>query len=96
MGIRIDFNSNGSETVVSIAGRLCNTAVAQFKKTCNPIEASFVFDLSNLMFADLEGINAIRAIVEKGAQVRGASPFVQLLLDTASRKKPGGEKLKGS
>ncbi len=85
MDIRIDFNSNGSETVVRIAGRLTGAAVTQLKKACEPIEGSLVIDLSNLLFADDEGIKAIRAIVDRGTQVQGASPFVQLLLD----KTPG-------
>jgi anti-anti-sigma regulatory factor len=85
MDIRIDFISEGSETVVRIAGRLSSTAVAPLKKACDPIEDPFVIDLSNLLFADDKGIDAIRAIVDKGAQIHGASPFVQLLLDNAPR-----------
>ena len=83
MDIRIDIISEGSKTVVCIAGRLSGTAVAQLKKACDPIEAPFVIDLSSLLFVDAEGISAIRAIADRGAQVQGASPFVQLLLDDA-------------
>ncbi len=46
-----------------------------------------MIDLSNLLLVDNEGISAIRAIADKGAQVHGASPFVQLLLDDAPRWK---------
>ena len=81
MEIRIDITSEGPETVVRIAGRLSGVAVAQLRKACDPIEGAFVIDLSNLLFADATGIDVIRATVEKGAEVRGASPFVQLLLD---------------
>lgn len=91
MDIRIDFNFNGSETVVRIAGRLAGAAVTQLKKACDPIEDSLVIDLSNLLFADDGGIKAIRAIVDRGAQVHGASPFVQLLLDRAPGWKMGDE-----
>jgi len=59
-------------------------AVAQLRKACDPIEGSFVLDLSNLLFADDAGIDVIHTIVEEGAGVRGASPFVQLLLDGAT------------
>ena len=76
MVIRIDFNSNGSETVVRIAGRLVSTAVTQLKKGCESIEVPLVIDLSNLLFIDDKGIKAIRAIVNRGTQVNGASPFV--------------------
>jgi anti-anti-sigma regulatory factor len=96
MDIRIDFISDRSGTVVRIAGRLAGTAVAQLKKACDPIEDSFVIDLSNLLFADDEGISAIRALADKGAQVHGASPFVQLLLDSAPRWNTVGEESKPS
>ena len=81
MEIRIDITSEGPETVVHIAGRLSENAVAQLRKACDPIEGAFVLDLSNLMFLDDEGIDAIRTLGEKRAEVRGASPFVQLLLE---------------
>ena len=92
MEIRIDITSEGPETVVYIVGRLCGTAVAQLRKACDPIEGAFVVDLSNLLFADDAGIHAIRAIVDTGAHVRGASPFVQLLLDDMPRYKMDDEK----
>jgi hypothetical protein len=45
-----------------------------------------VIDLSNLVFADDAGIDVIRTLSEKGAEVRGTSPFVQLLFDDAPRR----------
>jgi len=91
MEIRIDITSEGSETVVCIVGRLSGVAVAQLKKACDPIEGPFVLDLSNLLFADAAGIRAIRALGEKGAEVRKASPFIQLLLDNAPGEETDGE-----
>jgi hypothetical protein len=89
MDIRIDYISDGPETIICIAGRLSGTAaVAQLKKACDPIEGPLVIDLSDVLFADDEGINAIRTIADKGAKVHGASPFVQLLLDNAPGWKP--------
>ena len=90
--IRIDITSEGLETVVRIAGRLTGSAVEQFRKACDPIENPFAVDLSSLMFADDAGIDAVRATGEKGAEIRGASPFIQLLLDdTAGRETDGAE-----
>ena len=83
MGIRIDYISSGSSTVVHIAGRLSGTAVAELKKNCDPIEGPLVLDLSSLLFADSVGISTIKAIIDRGAHVRGASPFIELLLDGA-------------
>ncbi len=91
MEIRIDITSEGPETVVYIVGRLSRDAVAQLREVCDPIEGAFVIDLSNLLFADAAGIDVIRTLGEKGAEVRGASPFVQLLLDDAPGKETGGE-----
>ena len=81
MDLRIDYISDGSESIVRISGRLSSPAVARLYKVCDQIEGSFIIDLSNLLFADNKGIDAIRAIADKRAQVRGASPFIQLLLD---------------
>jgi hypothetical protein len=81
MEIRIDITSEGPDTVVHIAGRLSAVAVAQLRKACDPIEGAFVLDLSDLLFADEEGIDAIRTLGETGAEVHGSSPFIQLLLD---------------
>ena len=87
MAIRIDHIRSGSNSVVYIAGRLSGPAVAQLNKTCDPIAGPLVIDLSDLIYADEEGLNAIRAIVGKGAKVHGASPFVDLLLDHPKRAK---------
>lgn len=83
MEIRIDITAEGPETVVHVAGRLSEGAVAQFRQACDPIKGAFVLDLSGLLFADATGIDVIRMTVEKGAEVRGASPFVRLLLEDA-------------
>ena len=90
MNIRIDIKSEGPETFACIAGRLCGASVAELTKACEQIENPFVIDLSDLLFADDAGINAIQTLAERGVQVRGASPFVQLLLDNASGLKTGG------
>ena len=50
-----------------------------------------MLDLSNLLFADDAGIDVIRTLGEKGAELRGASPFVQLLLDDAPGEETDGE-----
>lgn len=87
MSIRIDYIPFGAKPIVRIAGRLTTTAVAQLRKACRPIASSFVMDLSDLVYADDEGINAIGEILDKGIQVQGASPFVKLLIDMRQRSK---------
>ena len=85
MEIRIDITSEGPETVVYVIGRLSGAAVAELRKACDPIEGVFLLDLSNLLLADDAGIDVIRKLCEKGTEVRGASPFIQLLLDNGRR-----------
>ena len=38
-------------------------------------------DLSKLKFADDSGIDVIRKLREKGAEIRGASAFIKLLIN---------------
>jgi hypothetical protein len=89
MDIRIDYISSDSKPVFSIAGRLGGSAVIQLKKACDPIEEPMMMDLTNLLFADDRGIDAIRSLIDRGWQIRGASPFVQLLLKKAPERKTG-------
>jgi len=81
MTIRITVSSEGPEVFVCLAGRLSEGAIKEFIDTCDSIEANFVLDLSKLLFADDAGVDVIRAISQQGAKIRGASPFIQLLLD---------------
>jgi anti-anti-sigma regulatory factor len=80
MAIRIDMKSEGPEVVVYLAGRLSGGVTKQLRDTCKSIKGSFVIDLSRLLFADDAGIDAIRAISEQGAKIRGASQFIELLI----------------
>ena len=96
MDVRIDYISEGPQPVVRISGRLSSPVVAQLYQACDQIEDPFVIDLSSLLYADKKGIAAIRAIADKGAQIHGASPFVQLLLDKASAWHLNGEESRPS
>ena len=81
MNLRIDHIHADQQNVIHIAGHLCGRAVAQLKAACKSIEGPLVVDLSSLLYADDEGIVAIRAIIDKGATIQGASPFIELLLE---------------
>ncbi len=87
MSIRIDYIPYGAKPVVRIAGRLTSHAVAQLRKACRPIQNACVMDLSDLIYADDEGIEAIGEILDEGVQVQGASPFVKLLIDMRQKSK---------
>jgi anti-anti-sigma regulatory factor len=80
MDIRIDTETEGPVAVLRISGRLAGPAIKQLTEVCEPMEDSFVLDLSNLVFADDAGAEVIHALREKGADVRGASSFIKLLI----------------
>ena len=81
MDIRIDIETNGPVEVVQVSGRLVESFIRQLTDLCGPMEGNFVLDLSNLAFADDAGIDVIRSLREKGADISGASLFIKLLID---------------
>jgi hypothetical protein len=81
MEIRIDIESEGPDVVFHVAGRLAGPAITQLEDVCEPMEGHCVLDLSNLMFADDAGAEVIRKLRARGANIRGASTFIKLLIN---------------
>ena len=81
MDMRIDIETKGPVEVVQVSGRLVEYFIQQLNNVCEPMEGNFVLDLSGLVFADDAGIDVIRSLREKGADIRGASSFIKLLID---------------
>ena len=81
MDIRIDIETEGPVDVVCVSGRLVVSSIQQLTGVCEPMEGNFMLDLSELVFADDAGINIIRSLREKGAEISGASSFIKLLID---------------
>ncbi|MDH3752041.1 MAG: hypothetical protein OEU40_15760 [Gammaproteobacteria bacterium] len=84
MDIRIDIESEGPDVVLHVAGRLTGHAIAQLSDVCESVDGHYVLDLSKLMFADDAGAEAIRTMRERGADIRGASAFIKLLINSES------------
>ena len=81
MEIRIDIESEGPDVVLHVAGRLTGPAITQLSEACERMEGRYVLDLSKLMFADDAGAEVIRTLRERGADIRGASTFIKLLIN---------------
>lgn len=81
MNIRIDQETEGTAVVLHVAGRLAGEAITQLTDVCEPIETRYVLDLSKLMFVDDAGAEVIRMLSERGAEIRGASSFIKLLIN---------------
>jgi hypothetical protein len=48
------------------------------------MKGRFVLELSKLKFADDAGTEVIRTLRERGAEIRGASSFIKLLINGES------------
>jgi len=81
MEIRIDIKSEGPDAVLHVSGRLTGAAITQLSDACEPMEGHFVLDLSKLKFADDAGAEVIRTLRERGAEIRGASYFIKMLIN---------------
>lgn len=84
MDIRIDIESEGPDVILHVAGRLTGHAIAQLSDVCESMDGHYVLDLSKLKFADDAGAEAIRSLRERGADIRGASSFIKLLINSES------------
>ena len=89
MTVRIETSAGEKKPTVSVAGRLEGLGVGELARTCRSIEGELVLDLSGLRSADAEGIEAIQKLVQGGATLRGASPFIQLLLESEQHGNAG-------
>ena len=81
MDLRIDIETEGSDVVLHVAGRLTGPAITQLSDACEPIKGRLVLELSKLKFADDAGVEAIRTLRERGAESYGASYFIKMLIN---------------
>jgi len=84
--LRIDVTSEGSKTVVRVSNRLGEAGVAELRNACGSIEGDLVLDLLHLHYADAAGAGLLRTLAQGGAEIRSASPFIQLLLGRGLRE----------
>ncbi len=80
MGFRIEVESTGAKTRISIAGELLAEGVAELQQAAGANGESLELDLSDLSFADSTGVEALRRLIDNGAIAIGASPFIRELL----------------
>ena len=84
MDLRIDIETEGSDVVLHVAGRLTGPAITQLSDACEPIKGRLVLELSKLKFADDAGVEAIRTLRERGAEIYGASYIIKMLINDES------------
>jgi anti-anti-sigma regulatory factor len=67
-------------TVVHVDGRLAVGGVRELDRAATVATGAVILDLTNLLSVDDAGVAALRVLSERGARLRGASPYVTLLL----------------
>jgi hypothetical protein len=89
--IRISVTKQQKDTVVTIDGDLVTSELGELKQVRGSISGGVFLHLENMNSADAESIAELRDWIEDGALTRGASPYIQMLLEGAS----GSEKSEG-
>ena len=84
MGVRIS-RARGVWPVIRIDGKLEKAHLSELSTLCQSVKGPIVFDLSNLLWADNDGIKALVEREQDGARLHGVSPLLGLLL---RREKP--------
>jgi anti-anti-sigma regulatory factor len=85
LDIRISTDAGQTATTVRIAGRLTGADLPDVRALCESANFPLCLDLSGLRSADNDGIQALRALEEAGAQLHGASPYIRQLLIEANK-----------
>ena len=80
MRLRITTTKDGQMSIIQIDGQLAGVGVLELERECWAAGLPIALDLSNLRWADFDGVQLIKTFVAKGAQLRGMSPYVEMLL----------------
>jgi len=84
MRIRISTVRKGNTTTIRIEGHLGAVESIMLLEECGLVDQPLRLGLAGLVSADDAGIRALRSFQAKGAELVGASPYVQQLLNMNS------------
>lgn len=80
MPIRISCDSTEGGTTLRIEGRLLSEDLPSLQTECARHPASLRLELSDLQFADRESVEKLRRLIDEGAELVSASPYLDLVL----------------
>ena len=80
MGIRIPKTVDFGTTVLHVAGGLNSENTDVLFKAFQHVDGPVVLELSELKSADPDGVAMLLEIASQGPELRGASPYIDLLL----------------
>ena len=82
MTIRVSTEAGEAFTTIRIEGQLTSASVPDVRAACESANSPLRLDLSGLRSADRDGIRALQSLSKVGAELHGASPYInQLLLE---------------
>ena len=84
MSIRITRKSDARATVLQVDGQLNSQNIAELSKEHRSVKGTLILELSNLQSVDPAGAKLLLELVSLGAQIRGASPYIELILEGVS------------
>jgi hypothetical protein len=80
MSLRITKTTSDACTIFKVDGRLAADGVADLERDCQSAEGTVYLDLTELLSADAQSIEAIKRMVDGGARLLGASPYIRIQL----------------
>ena len=84
MECRIEVDVYSDRTVVRVQGRLGSAQVPDLQQVCTGITRHLLtLDLTDLLNADVPGVDALRQLRREGASLVGVSEYLRLKIDSA-------------
>ncbi len=86
MTIRVSTEVGKTMTTIRIDGQLTSTGVDDLRGACESANPPLRLDLSGLRSADSDAIRALESLSEAGAELHGASPYINQVLLEAGKE----------
>ena len=81
MTLRISDRADDETKVLKLDGKLTHEEVPALYGAVEIKGAPLRLDLTHLLYADGDGLSALRQLRETGVSLQGVSPYIALLLD---------------
>jgi hypothetical protein len=81
MTLRITSSAEGGRNIIRVEGQLAAEDTSVLEAECRSAGSPQRLDLSGLLSADGAGIELLRSLQAKGAELHGASPYIRRLLE---------------
>jgi ABC-type transporter Mla MlaB component len=84
--IRIRTRAEETHTTIRIEGQLTKDGVPDVRAACESAKPPLRLNLSGLRSADSDGIRVLRSLLEAGAELHDANPYIKQLMLEARNK----------